>query len=41
MSGQPLNVLMIDSHGEIERGGATECARLAGAAERGHRVSCI
>ena len=38
----PLNVLMIDSHAEIERGGAIQCARLASAlAERGHRVACV
>ena len=33
---------MIDSHAEIERGGAIQCARLAATlAERGHRVSCV
>jgi glycosyltransferase involved in cell wall biosynthesis len=38
----PLKVVMIDSHSEIERGGAIQCARLAGAlAERGHHVTCI
>ena len=42
MTDQPLSVLMIDSHGEIERGGAIQCARLAAAlAERGHRVACV
>lgn len=42
MSDGPLNILMIDSHGEIERGGAIQCARLAAAlAERGHRVACV
>jgi glycosyltransferase involved in cell wall biosynthesis len=42
MSGEPLNILMIDSHAEIERGGAIQCARLAAAlAERGHRVTCV
>ncbi|MFL6829080.1 MAG: glycosyltransferase family 4 protein [Sphingomicrobium sp.] len=39
---RPLNILMIDSHGEIERGGAIQCARLAVAlAERGHKVACV
>jgi glycosyltransferase involved in cell wall biosynthesis len=38
----PLNIVMIDSHAEIERGGAIQCARLAAAlAERGHRVACV
>lgn len=33
---------MIDSHAEIERGGAIQCARLAAAlAERGHSVACV
>jgi glycosyltransferase involved in cell wall biosynthesis len=33
---------MIDSHAEIERGGAIQCARLAASlAERGHKVTCI
>jgi glycosyltransferase involved in cell wall biosynthesis len=42
VSGGPLNILMIDSHAEIERGGAIQCARLASAlAERGHRVACV
>jgi glycosyltransferase involved in cell wall biosynthesis len=42
MTERPLNVLMIDSHAEIERGGAIQCARLAAAlAERGHRVACV
>jgi glycosyltransferase involved in cell wall biosynthesis len=42
LSEGPLNILMIDSHAEIERGGAIQCARLAAAlAERGHRVTCI
>ena len=39
---KPLSVLMIDSHREIERGGAIQCARLAAAlAERGHSVTCV
>ena len=42
VSDKPLNILMIDSHAEIERGGAIQCARLAAAlAERGHRVACV
>ena len=42
VSAAHLNVLMIDSHAEIERGGAIQCARLAASlAARGHRVSCI
>lgn len=42
VNGAPLNILMIDSHAEIERGGAIQCARLAATlAERGHRVACI
>lgn len=42
LSDRPLTILMIDSHAEIERGGAIQCARLAAAlAERGHRVSCL
>jgi glycosyltransferase involved in cell wall biosynthesis len=42
VSDGPLNILMIDSHAEIERGGAIQCARLAAAlAERGHRVACV
>ena len=42
MSDRPLKVVMIDSHAEIERGGAIQCARLAAAlAERGHRVACV
>lgn len=42
LSEPPLNILMIDSHADIERGGAIQCARLAAAlAERGHRVSCL
>ncbi len=33
---------MIDSHAEIERGGAIQCARLAATlAERGHEVTCV
>ena len=37
-----MNILMIDSHAEIERGGAIQCARLAAAlAERGHQVACV
>jgi glycosyltransferase involved in cell wall biosynthesis len=39
---KPLSILMIDSHREIERGGAIQCARLAAAlAERGHSVTCV
>jgi len=42
VSDAPLNILMIDSHAEIERGGAIQCARLAAAlAERGHQVACL
>src|SRR3712207_6244980 len=42
MSGRPLTVVMVDSHAEIERGGAIQCARLASTlAERGHRVTCL
>jgi glycosyltransferase involved in cell wall biosynthesis len=42
VSEAPLNILMIDSHAEIERGGAIQCARLAAAlAERGHQVACL
>lgn len=42
MSDSPLNILMIDSHGEIERGGAIQCARLAATlAEQGHLVTCV
>ena len=38
----PFNILMIDSHAEIERGGAIQCARLAATlAERGHSVACV
>ena len=37
-----MNIVMIDSHAEIERGGAIQCARLAATlAERGHRVTCV
>lgn len=37
-----LSIVMIDSHAEIERGGAIQCARLATAlAERGHKVICV
>jgi len=33
---------MIDSHAEIERGGAIQCARLSATlAERGHQVRCL
>jgi glycosyltransferase involved in cell wall biosynthesis len=39
---RPLSIVMIDSHAEIERGGAIQCARLAAAlAERGHAVTCV
>ena len=42
LSERPLKILMIDSHAEIERGGAIQCARLAATlAERGHQVSCL
>ena len=42
LSDRPLKVLMIDSHAEIERGGAIQCARLASAlAKRGHQVTCV
>jgi glycosyltransferase involved in cell wall biosynthesis len=42
MNGRKLTILMIDSHAEIERGGAIQCARLAAAlAERGHSVACV
>lgn len=42
LSDRPLNILMIDSHAEIERGGAIQCARLAVAlAERGHALTCL
>ncbi len=41
-TGHRLNILMIDSHGSVERGGAVQCASLARAlAKRGHRVTCI
>ena len=37
-----MNILMIDSHAEIERGGAIQCARLAATlAERGHKLTCV
>jgi len=39
---QRLKIVMVDSHGSIERGGAVQCASLARAlARRGHRVTCI
>lgn len=42
LSKRPLKILMIDSHAEIERGGAIQCARLAATlAGRGHQVSCL
>jgi glycosyltransferase involved in cell wall biosynthesis len=42
MSDRPLSIIMVDSHAEIERGGAIQCSRLAAAlAERGHDVACI
>ena len=42
MSERPLKIIMVDSHSEIERGGAIQCARLASAlASRGHHVTCI
>lgn len=37
-----FNIVMVDSHGSVERGGAVQCASLARAlARRGHRVTCI
>lgn len=37
-----LSILMVDSHGAVERGGAVQCASLARAlARRGHRVTCV
>jgi len=37
-----LKVVMVDSHGAIERGGAVQCALLAGGlARRGYRITCI
>lgn len=37
-----LNIVMVDSHGSVERGGAVQCASLARALARcGHRVTCI
>ena len=42
MTDPRLTVVMIDSHAQIERGGAIQCARLAATlAERGHRVTCV
>ena len=39
---RPLSIVMVDSHAEIERGGAIQCARLAAAlAERGHKLTCV
>lgn len=39
---RPLKIVMVDSHGAIERGGAVQCALLAsGLARRGHKVTCI
>ena len=39
---RPLNILMVDSHGGIQRGGAVQCERLAvGLAKRGHKVTCV
>ena len=39
---QRLRIVMVDSHGNIERGGAVQCAALASAlARRGHSVTCI
>jgi glycosyltransferase involved in cell wall biosynthesis len=39
---RPLSIVMVDSHGAVERGGAVQCASLAQAlAVRGHRVTCI
>jgi len=38
----PLKVVMVDSHGAIERGGAVQCALLAGGlAQRGYKITCI
>jgi glycosyltransferase involved in cell wall biosynthesis len=37
-----MKIVMVDSHAEIERGGAIQCARLATAlAQRGHEVLCV
>ena len=37
-----MKIVMIDSHAEIERGGAIQCARLAATlAERGHELTCV
>jgi len=42
LNDKPLKIMMIDSHAEIERGGAIQCARLATAlAKRGHSVACV
>jgi glycosyltransferase involved in cell wall biosynthesis len=39
---RPLKIVMVDSHGAIERGGAVQCALLAsGLARRGHKIACI
>jgi glycosyltransferase involved in cell wall biosynthesis len=41
-SERELSIVMVDSHGSVERGGAVQCATLARAlARRGHRVTCI
>ncbi len=42
MSSRPLKVVMVDSHGTIERGGAVQCALLAGGlARRGYQITCV
>ncbi|ABL00352.1 glycosyltransferase family 4 protein [Pelobacter propionicus] len=39
---KPLKILMVDSHGSVQRGGAVQCASLAQAlARRGHRLTCV
>jgi glycosyltransferase involved in cell wall biosynthesis len=39
---RPLKIVMVDSHGAIERGGAVQCALLAGGlARRGYKITCI
>jgi len=39
---RPLKIVMVDSHGAIERGGAVQCALLASdLARRGHNITCI
>jgi len=39
---RPLKIVMVDSHGAIERGGAVQCALLASRlARRGYNITCI